>query len=262
MNSVKLIEYSLADLRYRLQTHPLYQNLKDIRDVEIFMENHVYAVWDFMSLLKALQVHLTSVKVPWLPIENSKLARFINEIVVAEESDINEEGEPKSHFQMYLDAMKQIGAGTDQIEQLIKLIRQGQGVSDGLVNISINSKVAAFVRYTFSIIDSQQPHLIASAFTFGREDVIPDMFIKILDQSDMENTKYNKLRYYLKRHIELDGDDHGPLSLMMIEELCGNDDQKWTEVKKVAQESLQHRINLWDAINQKLMERKRTPELV
>lgn len=261
MNNVKHIEHSLADLRFQLQNHSLYKNLENIDDVKTFMENHVFAVWDFMSLLKALQVKLTTIGTPWLPSKNAKLSRFINEIVIAEESDINEGGEPNSHFQMYLDAMRQIGSSTDQIEQLIQLISQGHGVTDGLNNISINPKVAAFVKYSFSIIDTQKPHKIASAFTFGREDVIPDMFVKILDQSDKHNTKYNKLRYYLERHIELDGDDHGPLSLMMIEELCGDDDQKWLDVKKVAHESLQHRIDLWDTINLMLEEKKLTADL-
>ncbi|MDG1046673.1 MAG: DUF3050 domain-containing protein [Bacteroidia bacterium] len=252
MNNVKHIEDSLTDLRYQLQNHPLYQNLGNIEDVKIFMENHVFAVWDFMSLLKALQVKLTSVGTPWLPSKNPKLSRFINEIVIAEESDINEQGEPNSHFQMYLDAMNQVGADTSQIGSFIQSIENGDSLSDGMLNSSINFKVAVFVKHTFSVIDTQQAHKIASAFTFGREDVIPDMFIKILDQSDEHNKKFNKLRYYLQRHIELDGDDHGPLSLMMIEELCGNDNQKWCEVLSVAQESLVHRIALWDAINQML----------
>ena len=255
MNNVKHVEDSIADLRYKLQNHVLYQNLENIEDVKIFMENHVFAVWDFMSLLKALQIKLTSIGTPWLPSENAKLSRFINEIVIAEESDMNEEGVPKSHFQMYLDAMNQVGANTEQIDNFIQSIKNGNSPLDGLSNSSINLKVSAFVKHTFSVIDTQQAHKIASAFTFGREDVIPDMFIKILDQSDKNNEKYNKLRYYLQRHIELDGDDHGPLSLMMIEELCGNDDQKWFEVQKVARESLQHRIALWDVINQ-IIEKK------
>lgn len=255
INNVKRVEDSLADLRYKLQNHALYQNLNNIEDVKIFMENHVFAVWDFMSLLKALQIELTCVKTPWLPSENAKLARFINEIVIAEESDVNEEGEPKSHFQMYLDAMNQVGANTNQIDSFIQSIKNGDSLTNGLSNSSINYKVAVFVKHTFSIVDTQQAHKIASAFTFGREDVIPDMFIKILDQSDKHNKKYNKLRYYLQRHIELDGDDHGPLSLMMIEELCGNDNQKWFEVETVAKESLQHRLALWDAINQ-IIEKK------
>ena len=255
MNNVKHVEDSIADLRYKLQNHVLYQNLENIEDVKVFMENHVFAVWDFMSLLKALQIKLTSIGTPWLPSENAKLSRFINEIVIAEESDINEEGVPKSHFQMYLDAMNQVGANTEQIDNFIQSIKNGNSPLDGLSNSSINLKVSAFVKHTFSVIDTQQAHKIASAFTFGREDVIPDMFIKILDQSDKNNEKYNKLRYYLQSHIELDGDDHGPLSLMMIEELCGNDDQKWFEVQTVARESLQHRIALWDVINQ-IIEKK------
>ena len=260
MNNVKHVEDSIADLRYKLQNHVLYQNLENIEDVKVFMENHVFAVWDFMSLLKALQIKLTSIGTPWLPSENAKLSRFINEIVIAEESDINEEGVPKSHFQMYLDAMNQVGANTEQIDNFIQSIKNGNSPLDGLSNSSINLKVSAFVKHTFSVIDTQQAHKIASAFTFGREDVIPDMFIKILDQSDKNNEKYNKLRYYLQRHIELDGDDHGPLSLMMIEELCGNDEQKWFEVQSVARESLQHRIALWDVINQ-IIEKKITTEL-
>lgn len=248
MNNITYVEKELTPLREALNNHKLYHVLSSVKDIQSFMEQHVFAVWDFMSLLKALQNHLTTTSVPWVPVSNPATSRFINEIVLGEESDVNELGEPKSHYEMYLDAMQQVGANPNQIALFIHFLKEGFSIYEAGIKAALKTETLQFVQFTFDVIATNAPHKIASAFTFGREDVIPDMFFQIIDKSKTSANSYSKLTYYLNRHIELDGDEHGPLSLKMIEELCGDDSQKWKDVLQVAKDALQHRIALWDGI--------------
>lgn len=254
MNSnIEHIEKELAGLRNELKNHSLYKKLHTIEDVQTFMSLHVFAVWDFMSLLKAIQMNLTCVSIPWIPAKNAELARFINEIVVAEESDHDAHGVIKSHFEMYLTAMNEVNADPSKMNEFMKMIQSNNTVAAALESLSVPQEVKEFLNFTFDTIKTNKTHLIASSFTFGREDVIPDMFISIIDKATLENNKsYDSFNYYLERHIELDGDEHGPLSLKMVTELCGNDAQKWKEVLETGKKALQLRINLWTGIERQI----------
>jgi len=254
---IETLENNLQVERDQLKNHPLYAQLESVEDIKIFMESHVYAVWDFMSLLKALQRHLTCTELPWKPASDTSVARFINEIVLEEESDFNEKGEAKSHFEMYLDAMTEVGADTSKVLKVIAGFTDMQSIQQQIEDADLDQAEKNFLNFTFEVINTQQPHIIAAAFTFGREDLIPDMFLSIIEQSGEDGpNKYKKLAYYLKRHIELDGDEHGPLALRMIKALCGSDVQKWDNVAEYSKKALTLRIELWDSIAKKLEQNK------
>ena len=241
---IEEINKNLTPFRNEITNHTIYKNLKSVDDIAVLMEHHVYAVWDFMSLLKALQSLLTCTSSPWKPVGDSNVRRLINSIVLEEESDVDADNNPSSHYEMYLDAMKQCGANTEPIERFVEKVNKD--------NIpSVSNAIDHFLSTTFNVINSNEAHKIASAFTFGREDLIPDMFTAIVDEYNTKNN-LDKFVYYLERHIELDGGDHGPLALELISNLCGNDEKKWKEVEETAIASLVARKKLWDEVSSKL----------
>ena len=168
--------------RYSQAVVKIYKKLKTIDDIKIFTEDHVFAVWDFMSLLKFLQRELTCVSIPWIPKKNSKLTQFVNEITLAEESDVNLYGEPKSHFEMYLDSMENFDADRSKIQSFLTHISQTNSIDQALDITDVPIAVKNFIKFTFDTIASNDAHKVAAAFTFGREDLIPDMFIQIINE--------------------------------------------------------------------------------
>src|SRR3982074_3836661 len=105
-NMPKQDRYCLDALRAQLLDHPVYAEAASVEDLKRFMEEHVFAVWDFVSLRKRLQQDRSCTKVPWFPADNAKAARLINGIVIGEETDVDPDGSYVSHLDLYLRAME------------------------------------------------------------------------------------------------------------------------------------------------------------
>ena len=252
--TIQHINNTIEPQKNILLHHPLYKKVKTVEDLQCFLENHVFAVWDFMSLLKALQSKLTCTTTPWFASDNPETRYLINEIVLAEESDLTIDGRRQSHYEMYIEAMKDCGANTSEIDSFLAEVHSLQNIFVAIKISALHPNVKAFLDFTFRVIEEGKPHEIAAAFTFGREDLIPDMFTAILKnfQENFPDTDLSKLIYYFERHIELDADEHGPMAMKMITELCEDDAQKWAEVEEIAKMALEKRIGLWDAIEESI----------
>jgi hypothetical protein len=240
----------IQPLREALLAHPVYGELKNAAALRTFMQYHVFAVWDFMSLLKSLQQRLTCVSVPWIPVQKSSGGRLINEIVLGEETDSDGAGGYCSHFELYLRSMSGFGASTAQIDQFVTLLRGGSSVSNAMHVAHVAASIQQFVNHTFQTIDRGNICEIASAFTFGREDLLPGVFQCIVDELNQHTDgSLAGFQFYLQRHIELDGDEHGPLAAELMTNLCGDDPANWQAATSAAVAALTERLHLWDGIH-------------
>lgn len=240
------LQVAAASARDRVISHPLYASLDNQAAILTFMEHHVFAVWDFMSLLKSLQRQLTCVSVPWLPIGPKATRRLINDIVLVEESDQLGRG-CLSHFELYVAAMAEAGADHSIVDRFIDLLGAGSSVPSAMDQAGVPGPSARFVRSTWSLVESAPLHCQAAAFALGREDLIPEMFARVV-AVNQDSGGLNTFIEYLKRHIEVDGEDHSPMAMRMLVDLCGDDEARWRECAQAAQTAIGARFQLWDGI--------------
>lgn len=254
---IEKIRTRIEPLRQDIIHHPVYEQIKTIDDLNVFMKYHVYAVWDFMSLLKSLQQNLTCTSIPWFPKGSAETRFLINEIVVGEESDIDLNGKRKSHFELYRDAMNQSGADTSAINTFIAELKRGSDMTTAFNRAKTPEAARNFVKYTFDVIRAEKDYLQAGVFTFGREDLIPSMFMSMIQ--DLDSAFPNQIsifKYYLERHIEVDGNHHSHMAILMTEQLCGQNAMYWQDLEEAVVKSLEMRKMLWDGIGQEIMEQK------
>jgi hypothetical protein len=237
-------------LKEKLTRHPIYESVETLQDLWCFMEHHIYAVWDFMSLLKALQAAVAPAQTPWMPSARPELRRYINEIVLGEECDeYNFAGTSRfiSHFELYLLSMEEVKADTRPIRQFISVVNEN-GVEAAFRLPVVPQPAIQFVRSTFQFIHEQKDHCTASAFAFGREDLIPAMFGALLQRMKISEVMAPNFHYYLKRHIQLDAETHGPLALQLVAVLCDKDAHREQEARRAAEKALESRIVFWDGV--------------
>ncbi len=250
--AIEKLKRTVEPARRTVVTHPLYRQLNTRDTVRTFMEHHVFAVWDFMSLLKSLQRNLTCVQVPWVPTGPAGSRRLINDIVLVEESD-ELDGGFISHFELYLDGMRQAGADTTRIDAFIKRLRAGRPVLHALKEADVPEAAADFVAGTWKFIEDAPVHCQAAAFAFGREDLIPDMFDQVAALNE-ESGQFSTFADYLRRHIQVDSEEHTPMAMQMLADLCGEDDNKWRQCEETINLALAARMRLWDSILVKILD--------
>ncbi len=248
---IKDIINQIKPINESLENHSLYRKINSRAELAFFMERHVFAVLDFMSLLNSLKRNFLPLDNFWTPRENDDVARFLNAITLAEESDENIDGTYISHFGLYLEAMEEVGANPYLVSKFIRDAKE-VGISPALRLLKVPASSSHFILNTFELIEENKIHKIAASFCFGREKSIPIMFQSILDKIGIEESEAPKFHYYIKRHIEIDGDEHGPMSENLLSKICKDDAQRWTEAMETAIAALKAREDFWSEIESEM----------
>lgn len=247
-------------LNNQLEDHSLYSKIQTIDHLKAFMERHVFAVLDFMSLLNSIKKNLLPTETFWSPREDSHIARFINEIVLGEESDITPDGRVLSHFELYIEAMNEVGADTSLISKFVETAKN-EGISVAFKKHKIPNSSQQFINETFNLVEENAIHKIVADFCYGREKVIPEMFQAILDKIGVSEENAPSFHYYIQRHIEIDGDEHGPMAEKLLALVCQSDRQKLVEAEKAAISALERRVLFWNQVEAELSAKISTTQL-
>ncbi|THF56229.1 DUF3050 domain-containing protein [Pseudothauera rhizosphaerae] len=241
-----------------MKNHRVFGLLHTIDDLHTFMSWHVFAVWDFMSLVKRLQIEFTSLNLPWTPPRNPETARLINEIVLGEETDVAPPSSHLSHYELYIAAMEEVGACALQITTFTDLLAANMPISDALKLINAPAAIREFVTSTVNLATKGSVEQVLGSFVFGREDAIPEMFQSLLRTWKIDKEAAPTFVFYLQRHIQLDADEHAPAAMRMLADQVAGDTGRLVALLEAAIAAIKQRIKLWDSLAETL-ESQRSP---
>lgn len=248
-SKIEAIRDTLKPMRVRLLAHEIYLQLETLDDLQEFMEHHIFAVWDNLSQLKALQNAISSAGVVWTPSEEPVSNRIINEMLTEEESDSDGNGSYISHFELYRKAMQQAGANSYMIDRFLVLMQEEGSLEKALDKIRLPESIKNYLRLNWEISKSREAHKIAAAYFLGREDVVSELLHR-LDNHLLEQhpEKLALFKDYLLRHTSTDQQEQKNRVTAVMNELCGDDTQKWQEAEAAAKQALEARYILWDGM--------------
>jgi hypothetical protein len=247
---------TLPDVRQELIEHPIYREIASADDVRTFMKHHVFAVWDFFSLLKRLQREVTCVTTPWHPRAYPEHGRFVMEIVLSEETDEDLGGGYTSHFELYRRAMDECGADGRPIDAFVARIEEGIDPIAALDDDAIPESAKSFVTHTLDIALNGSAAAVAASFCHGREDLLPDVLGALRSSISGLLGDTPVFAHYIDRHIELDHDEHGPLARRLLAALTNGDPQAEQDAERVGVEAVLARTRLWDGIVEEIREHR------
>jgi hypothetical protein len=250
---IQSLEDQLAPLQQQIAAHPLINALTTRAALDCFMTHHVFAVWDFVCLLKTLYARIGCVSVPWFPPQDADSVHFLSSILLDEESDqLPHHPERCAHFDLYRHAMQQCGANTQPIVQFLYRLQQGHTLAQALQASEIPLAARRFVESTWAFFTEPTP-AIAAAFVFGREAMVPQLFTPLLAQMERHAIpRCGLFKDYLTRHIAIDSAAHYPQALKMLEHLCRDSAEDWRMVQKAAEQALTERLRFLSGIHDAL----------
>lgn len=243
-----LLVAKIRALSTEMKHHRVFGLIYNIENLRLFMSWHAFAVWDFMSLVKRLQIEFTSVSLPWTPPRSAETARLINEIVLGEETDIAPMASHLSHYELYMAAMEEVGANTMQIRTFIDLVSANMPVEEAMRIVDAPLAVHEFVSSTIKLATTGSIEQVLGSFVFGREDAIPEMFQNLLKTWQINEEAAPIFVFYLQRHIELDTEEHGPAAMRMLTDQVDGDSSRLSTLLESAIFAIGQRIKLWDAL--------------
>jgi len=105
-----------------------------------------------------------------------------------------------------------------------------------------------FMNSTRVQVEHEHILVTASSFTFGREALLPSIFMELIKQPMLKDDKrLKKFELYLQRHIELDGDIHSHLAKKLVASICRSE-KEWNLAENSALTAIKSRLTYWDNV--------------